>query len=337
MKVLVLGGTQFIGRHVVRKLHGVGYTLTLLNRGKTAPGLFPEHHQILADRESEAFLSLPALKEDWDAVVDLSAYYPKSLGRLLRLMNGRVGRYVLCSTLSAYVSSAVGGPTLIISETDPLRPCTEAEAIDTTMASYGQRKAECERVAMQESAKGLPVIILRPCVVFGEHDHTDRLAYWIWRASRKEPFILPDAGLTITRRTYAPDLASAFVAALKIPRAIGQAYNVAETDPLSFRDTLYWLGVHLKSNPLDHAVSVSSDWLTEQNVRAWVDLPLWIPKTNLLVDTFKARSELDVLGTPAAQALSEAADAFLRQGRSPAAGLSMQAEVELLMKVPKLS
>ena len=337
MKTLVLGGTQFIGRHVVKKLLEAGHAVTLLNRGKTTPGLFPELPRIQADREMPDFASRSELKQDWDAVIDLSAYFPRTLEPLLQVLRGHTGRYILCSTLSAYVASAADGPTPLISEDSALHPCSEKEAVDPAMSTYGQRKAECERVAMKQFAAGLPVTILRPCVVFGAYDHTDRMAYWLWRASRARkagtPFILPDDGLTIVRRTYAPDLAQAFVSALTAKAASGQAYNIAETDPMSIRDTLYWVGKHFGTEPLADAVSISSERLLLEKVKPWQDLPLWIPRTNLLVDTFKSRRDLGFASTPAAQALAEAADAFSALEREPKVGLSSAVEGELLRKL----
>jgi 2'-hydroxyisoflavone reductase len=337
MKVLVLGGTQFIGRHVVAKLIADGHEPTLLNRGRTAPGIFADLPLIRADREEPSFETRAELKQDWDAVIDLSAYFPRTLEPLLRALLGRTGRYVLCSTLSAYVASSTGGPTPTIEESSPLKTCTEEQARDTSMQSYGERKAECERVAMKLHAAGLPVTILRPSLVFGAHDHTDRMAYWLWRASpQRRPgtaFILPDDGLTIVRRTYAPDLDQAFPMAITKSEDIGQANNIAESDPLSIRDTVHAVGEHFGIRPLEDAVSLPADALLREGVKPWMDLPLWIPRTNLLVDTFKSRRDLDFVSTPAREALAAAADAFLREGREPKAGLSPSTEQELIAKL----
>ena len=114
MKILVLGGTQFIGRHVVQELLTQGHAVTLLNRGVTAPELFPDLRTIRVDRETDEFFARPELKETWDAVVDLSVYFPKTLSRFLKTLHGNAGRYLMCSTLSAYVASAMDGPTAIV-------------------------------------------------------------------------------------------------------------------------------------------------------------------------------------------------------------------------------
>jgi len=333
MKVLVFGGTQFIGRHVVMKLLEANHNVTLLNRNKTAPGLFPDLPSIKADREHDDLKNIKELQQDWDAVIDLCAFYPKNVESLLETLKGHAGRYILCSTLSAYIASSMEGQTPTIDENSPLRDCTPEEAVDTTMATYGQRKAQCERVAMKQSHT--PTVTIRPSLVYGAFDHTDRFAYWIYRATHDQPFILPDDGLTITRRTYAPDLAQAFVSCVTSTSALGNAYNIAETDPLNFRDTTYLIGKHAKKKPLDHAISISSDWLLKEGVSPWSDLSLWLPRVNLLVDTHKSRKDLNFVSTPPEQALAEATDAFLKENRVPKAGLSLSAEKELLTKFLK--
>ena len=328
MKTLVLGGTRFIGRHTVAALQTAGHQITLLNRGQTGPALFPELPRIRADRESGE--GLAELRGDWDVIVDLSAYFPRTLEALLAMLRGRVGRYVHCGTLSSYTAAAGEGPFPLLDESSPLRECSAAEAVDPSMASYGQRKAECERVV---GRAGIPAVVLRPCVVFGAHDPTDRLAWWFDRAAGGERFVLPEDGLTIVRRTYAPDLAQAFVKATSAPAAIGHAYNIAETNPLSFRETLL-AAAPKNHDPLANAVSVSADRLLAAGVRAWSDFPLWIPRTNLLVDTYSARADLQFHSTDARLAIQTAAEAFRSERRPPSAGISRAREQELLAGWP---
>ncbi len=332
MKILVIGGTQFIGRHVVEHLLADNYDVTLLNRGKTGPQLFPNVPIIKADRESDELKNIKGLQQNWDAVIDLCAYYPKDVSRILEILNGRTGRYVFCSTISVYAASVMNEPAPIIDEASPLLSCTAKEAVNTSMTTYGQRKAECERVIMNQHKSGVPSIILRPSVVFGAHDYTDRFAYWIWRASQDKPFLLPDDGTTITSRTYAPDLASAFVACLKSKEALGKAYNIAEKDPLNFRDTIHCIGAHLHKKPLEYAVSATSEWLLNENVKPWSDFPFWLPRMNLIIDTAISRKDLVFADTFPAKALADATDSFLAENRIPKAGLSQGTEAELLAK-----
>jgi 2'-hydroxyisoflavone reductase len=333
VKVLVIGGTQFIGRHVVEKLLAANHEVTLFNRGKTGPTVFPDVPLILADRTSNELPNLKPLRQNWDAVIDLCAYYPLDVSRLLSILNGHTGRYTLCSSVSAYEASKMLGPTPVMDESSPLRECSPEEATDTTMATYGERKAECERVAMRQSADGVPSIVIRPGLVYGAHDHTDRFAYWIWRTAQEKPFILPDDGLSITARTYVPDLASAFVACLNSNLALGKAYNIAETHPLNFRDTLGQIGTHLKKDPLALAVSVPSEKLLELGVEPWSDLPLWLPNMSMLIDTTRAQRDLAYKSTPTAHALATATESFLSEKRAPRAGLSSEAEARLLARM----
>ncbi len=334
MNVLVLGGTLFIGRHVVQSLLRAGHAVTLANRGITNPELFADLPRLKIDRDQPGAFDDPGLRRDWDAVIDLSGYFPGNVAELLQALRGRCGRYVFCSTLSVYAALEREGPVPLLHESDELLTCSPEQAIDRSSASYGQRKAECERAALaQQSSGGVPVVILRPAVVFGAHDPTDRIAWWISRAKSERPFILPDDGLTITRRTYAPNLAAAFAAALASPDAIGNAYNIAEIDALNFRDTLFHLGRHLGSQPLSHAVEIPGDELLAHGVREWSDFPLWLSQKNLLVDTYAARRDLGYVSTPPQRALAEAADAFVAEDRPCKAGLSMEAESELLAKL----
>jgi 2'-hydroxyisoflavone reductase len=331
--ILVLGGTLFIGRHVVERLLADGHSVTLLNRGVTNPGVFEHLPRLQVDRhEPGALERLSGLRADWDAAIDLSGYFPDDVRRLLSILRGRCGRYVFCSTLSVYQASSSDEPIAMLTESDPLLPCTAEQAVDPSPNSYGERKAECERVAMEQHASGggVPVVVLRPSVVFGAHDPTDRMAYWIARAKNARPFILPDGGLTITRRTYAPDLAAAFAASVTSSEAPGNAYNIAETDPLNFRQTVASLGEHFGTDPLSQAIGISGVLLISRKVRQWVDFPLWLSGRNLLTDTFAARRDLKVRSTPPGIALAEAAKAFVAQGREPKAGLSFEAEAKLI-------
>ncbi|MBN8540797.1 MAG: NAD-dependent epimerase/dehydratase family protein [Deltaproteobacteria bacterium] len=333
MKVLVIGGTQFIGRHVVTQLLAQNHDVTLFNRGKTGPEVFPQLNRILGDREQDDLLQISELRQNWDAVIDLCAYFPKSLLRLLETLKGRSGLYVQCSTISVYKSSININPSRILSENSELFECTESEAVDASMMTYGPRKAECERVARSQQYEGIPTVIIRPSVVYGEHDHTDRFAYWIWRATRNRKFILPEAGLTTVQKTYAPDLAQAFVSALTRPQAVGHAFNVADLFPLSLGSSLGIIGETAGVNSLANAISVSAEELQRLGVGPWSDLPLWIPSTNFLVDTYLARHYLEFVSTPPEIALKDATEAFLRLKRTPKIGLSEEAETRLIEKL----
>ena len=333
LNVLVIGGTQFIGRHVVHRLLEQNHRVTLLNRGKTGPALFSQLKCIRADREHDNLHKIPELRQDWDAVIDLCAYFPNSLPRLFEALKGRAGLYVQCSTISVYKSSINIDPLRALSETSEMFSCTAEEAVDVSMRTYGQRKAECERIAMNQQVGGIPCVVIRPSVVYGEHDHTDRFAYWIWRAAGERKFILPEGGLTTVQKTYAPDLAWAFVSALNKPSAISKAYNVADTFPLNLRTTIKLIGDAVGRDALKNTIPVSSEKLQDLGVSPWADLPLWIPSTNFLVDTFLAQRDLGFVSTAPEIALKNATETFLKLNRAPKTGLSPEAESVLLQKM----
>lgn len=329
MRILIIGGSQFVGRHTVERLLGHGHEVVLVNRGRTGPGLFKSARQIVCDRRSEEFFALLGKESGFEAVIDFCAYHPKDIERLASVLPDLARHYIQISSVSAY-QAAHRGSIPSIREEDPLLDCTEDQGVDETPSTYGNRKAGCERAAWQKRTGDMAVTIFRPSVIYGKYDPTDRFAYWVWRVSRGEPFLLPEDGLGITQRTYAPDFSAKIVTAIGQQRAFNKTYNVAESQPLSLRATLAVIGKCLGIDPFQCAVSVSAERLLKLGVRPWSDLPLWIPQTHLLVDTFAVRRDLGPMDTPAEAAITGTCKAFLEQGSPPKAGLSIEHEQELL-------
>jgi 2'-hydroxyisoflavone reductase len=330
MRILVMGGTRFIGRHLVTALQAGGHDVTLVNRGRTAPDVWADVPQLHVDRQSVDLGPVLRAAGDWDAVMDLSCYHPADAESLLQAVDGRIGRYVYLSTISVY--DALSGddlPQVPLAEDSPLSPWTESCAAAPAEAPYGARKAEGERIVHRWQDRGLATAILRPSVVYGAHDYTDRLAYWIWRAMSGRPFLLPDGGRTVFMRTYAPDLAQALVAAVTTDRLLGGIWNVVESLPLTWARTLHLLGEALGTDPLLQAVSVATERFASLGLDADSEIPLYAPQ-GLRFDT----AAFWALGlfpeTPVAQALSEAAVAFQLEGRPPVAGMSDERETALL-------
>ncbi len=329
MKVLVIGGSRFIGRHLVAKLLEVGHQVTLLNRGLTNPQLFTNLERITFDRRGGQKSKLN-ISGSWDGAIDLSAYFPADVQNILSLLTGRIDRYILCSTTAVYPgigdTSIKTLPTL--HEDLPTVSCSKDQADDTSKATYGRRKAQCERVALNQ--KNIPVVIIRPGFVYGAFDPTDRFAYWIWRVMSNAPFVLPDEGSLIVRKTYAPDLAATFITALQRPNVLGKIYNVAETSLLSMRQTLQILGDHLKSKPLDRSTSANSDFLLANGIKPETDIAFWMPHTHFIPDVSKAVNDLEFVETPVEKAYSQAADYFISLNRKVDFGMSADIELKLL-------
>jgi 2'-hydroxyisoflavone reductase len=184
MRILVIGGSSFVGRHFVQSALDRGHELTLFNRGQTDPDAFPGAEHLTGDRNGD----LSVLDgRSWDATVDVCAYVPKQVRRLLESLGDRAGHYAFVSTISVYgeVEEESG-----FSETAPLLEASYDDEL--TMDKYGELKVGCEEVA-QELA-GDRLLVIRPGYVIGPHDPTHRFTYWVERvAEGRSPMAGPDA------------------------------------------------------------------------------------------------------------------------------------------------
>jgi len=168
MDVLVLGGTSFVGRWIVQDLLDSGHTPTLFTRGKTGADLFPGTPRAFGDREPGDYASVAGTT--WDAVVDVSGYVPRHVQEASAAV--KAGRYLFISTVSVYDHTAAGEG---ITEDSPLLPeVRDTEVVDG--ATYGGLKVACERDVA--ALHGDRSTIVRPGIVAGPHDPTDRFTYW---------------------------------------------------------------------------------------------------------------------------------------------------------------
>ena len=188
MKILIIGGTVFLGRHLVEAALSRGHEVTLFNRGRRNPDLFPEIEKIFGDRNSD----LNALAgRRWDAVIDTCGYLPGAVRAAAELLSGSVEQYTFISSISVYEDRTRPGTN----EDSPLCKLTdeqvrEAEAVelaDPIIAvnygeMYGGLKALCERAA--EEAMPDRTLVIRPGLIVGPHDYSDRFAYWVNRLAR---------------------------------------------------------------------------------------------------------------------------------------------------------
>ncbi|MEV7602400.1 NAD-dependent epimerase/dehydratase family protein [Kitasatospora sp. NPDC089797] len=183
MRILVLGGTSFVGRAIAADALRSGAEVTLFHRGRTNPGLFPEARHLRGDRDTG---DLAALREGrWDAVVDVSGYRPRQVDQAMDVLGDRVGRYLFVSSHAVYRQ---GGPAPHADESAPLRaPLREAEEL--TDETYGRLKVACEQDVLDRY--GDRATIVRPGKVAGPHDEQRGLTYWVRRAARGGRIALP--------------------------------------------------------------------------------------------------------------------------------------------------
>ena len=151
MRILIMGGTAFVGRHIAQAAIDGGHQVTLFHRGQTGAGLFPEATHLTGDRNQ----SLAALGQgEWDATVDVSAYLPRQVRSLAAELDGRGGQYLFISSASVYRTPVARG----FSEDAPLNELADPDTEEITLETYGGLKVACERVSATSSRRSLPLM-----------------------------------------------------------------------------------------------------------------------------------------------------------------------------------
>lgn len=182
LRVLILGGTGFIGPHFVETLKGAGHTLTLLNRGRRNPKLFPDVQTLVGDRNGQ----MDAIKNrDWDVVIDNSGYTLKQVKLSTDILKGHVQHYIFVSSISAYADLTPPG----IDEDYTLATLSDPNIEEITDTSYGGLKVICEKTVQQAFGKNSAII--RPTYIVGPGDPTDRFTYWPVRVAKGGEMLAP--------------------------------------------------------------------------------------------------------------------------------------------------
>ena len=175
MRILILGGTSFVGRAIVDDLLAGGHDVTLFSRGKTGTDLFPTLERRTGDRDTGDYASLA--DGSWDAVVDVSGYVPRHVAEAGDALAGRAGRYLFISTGSVY--DRTKAPTGMTEDAPRLPPERGTEEI--TNDTYGPLKVACEDDVLARYGKDATIV--RPGIVAGPYDPTDRFTYWVRRSA----------------------------------------------------------------------------------------------------------------------------------------------------------
>jgi 2'-hydroxyisoflavone reductase len=264
MNLLLIGGTQFLGRHVVADALARGHVLTLLTRGKTNPELFPQTERLIADRRA----SLAVLQgRQWDAVIDLCGYLPREVAASAAALQGQVQQYVFISSVSVYASMDTAR--------DEESTLGEIEDADTEVIdgrTYGPLKALCERAVAD--AFGKAALIVRPGLIVGPHDHTQRFTWWPARVSQGGPVLAPGRPADPVQFIDARDLAAWIVTCVEA--GINGVYN-AISPPGHFS-----IGGVLDVCAEVAGVPPNFIWLDEavmqaHELAAWSHMPIWVP------------------------------------------------------------
>ncbi len=324
MRLLILGGTIFLGRHIVAAALSRGHTLSLFNRGQTNPGLFPEVEHLRGDREGQ----LDALHgRQWDAVIDINAYVPRVARASAEQLSHAVDHYTFISTISVYAGVGPEGSDESgrLAELLPELEGTE----EVTNKTYGPLKVLCERAV--EAALPGRALIIRPGILAGPHDPTDRFTYWVRRVAAGGDVLAP----------HRPDSPAAFIDARDIAewtirmveaRATG-VYNATGPDrPLTLGALLDTCRAVAGSDA--RFVWVSKEFMAAHDVAPFRDVPLWLPESH--AGLFRVRSDRAYAAGLTLRPLADTVRATLEWDRArPAdvpleAGLTPEREAALL-------
>ena len=279
MRILVLGGTRFVGRAFVEAALARGHALTLFHRGRTNAELFPGVDRVLGDRDG----GLAALAgRTWDAVVDPSGYIPRVVGASARALAGASAQYLFVSSISVYAEPLVSGAD----EDAPMAKLADPTVEAITGETYGGLKALCESVVRDAFADR--ALIVRPGLIAGPHDTTDRFPYWPRRLARGGEVLAPGDPKAPTQWIDVRDLAAWMLTLLE--RGITGCLNA--TGPaarLSLGDCLARIAGAVGSDA--RLTWVNEAFLLERGVQPWLELPLWLPKADqALADVSIARA-----------------------------------------------
>jgi 2'-hydroxyisoflavone reductase len=269
VRLLLIGGPKFVGVSLIEAALAGGHEIATFNRGQTNPGRFPEIEKLHGDRDG----GLSVLEGGtWDAVLDTSGYVPRHVRDSARLLAGSVGRYVFVSSISYYA--------------DYREPRVESDApaelgdmpVDRMLddhANYGALKALCEQEV--EAAFGDRAVLVRPGLIVGPNDPTDRFTYWPRRAERRGPILAPPD--QPVQMIDVRDLAGWMIRLIEADASC--PFN-ATSPPgaISFDSMLEACGAR-------DVVRVSQGFLAEKGVEGWSDLPCWIPPTDDDFATFQ--------------------------------------------------
>lgn len=227
MKVLIIGGTGQISRSISRQFLAAGVDLTLYHRGKTALAELAGYRAITGDRQNYAlFQEQMAESGPFDCVIDMVCFLPEQAESLVRAFGGRIGQLIFCSSAAVYQRPASRYP---VTEAEPLIPTS----------SYGQNKAECERVLMAAHEQNLfNVTVLRPANTYGPGGDLIYTLGWgngfLDRIRKGKALVSPGDGSALRAYCHAEDVARAFVQAAGNPRSYGRKYHVTGEEWLTW-------------------------------------------------------------------------------------------------------
>jgi 2'-hydroxyisoflavone reductase len=267
MRVLILGGTQFLGRHLVDSALARGHTVTTFTRGKHDDVLPPTVERLTGNRDGDT----SALADRrWDAVIDTSGYVPRVVGSSARLLADQTDFYVFVSSISVYKD----WPSVsAIDESHAVGTLEDLSVEEVNGETYGPLKALCEREI--ETAFENRCAIVRPGLIVGPYDPTNRFTYWPDRVARGGEVLAPGRPENLTQIIDARDLAN-WLVTLAERQTTGTFNATGPNYPLTMLSALETMRDASGSDV--RFTWVTDEFLERNEVGAWMEMPLWIPE-----------------------------------------------------------
>jgi 2'-hydroxyisoflavone reductase len=334
MRVLILGGTVFLGRHLVAAARAAGHEVTLFNRG-THGDVVPDVEQIHGDRHGD----LSALDRSWDAAIDTNAYLPWSVERVAGALRDRVPHYTLVSSISAVADYSradydEAAPLHVLEDEAAARVRAAGPESPEARELYGELKAACERAA--EFALPGRALIVRPGLIVGPHDPTDRFTWWVRRAARGGDTLAPGRPGRGVQMIDVRDLAAWMVRMVEA-RTVGVFQATGPDRPLAMGSVLEACAA--VSASAVHWTWVDEGFLLDAGVQPWIEMPLWIPEGGdprvrflMAADVSRAR-RVGLVFRPLADTVRDTLEWDRARGEPPMrAGLDPARERDLLVR-----
>jgi len=279
MKLLILGGTKFLGRAIAQAAWDQGHEVTLFHRGLHDASIFPDMEHILGDRDG----GLAKLQgRRWDAVVDTSGYLPHIVSDSARCLRDQVEHYTFISSISVYDDLT----QIDVDEQAPVANLPEGSRVDEIGGNYGALKALCEQAAHAEMPER--TLVIRPGLIVGPYDASDRFTYWPARIQRGGEALVPLPRERNLQFIDVRDLA-AWTVRLIESRTTGTIH--ASGSNYTMEELVDTCGRVSEAEPV--LTWVDEQFLIEQGVGEWMELPLWIRRDSLIgmmhIDNTKAK------------------------------------------------
>jgi len=273
MRLLLIGGTRFVGRHIVEAALARGHEVTLFHRGQTNANLFPQVEHLIGNRDGDL---APLHGRTWEAVIDTCGYVPRIVRQSAELLAASAESYTFVSSISVYAEDAPVG----MDETAPVATIADETREDITNESYGALKVLCERVVQQTYSDR--ALVVRPGLIVGPHDMSDRFTYWPHRIAQGGEVLAPGDPDQAVQFIDVRDLGEWIVHAVETK--LSGTFNATGPDyRLPMRQLLETCVAVTQANA--HLTWLPEEFLLNAKVEPWSDMPVWMPSKEAKFDT----------------------------------------------------